>query len=481
MANPEPEIRPELVKKVRPDAIVATGRSDYPNQVNNVLGFPYIFRGALDVRATSITEGMKRAAAYAISELARETVPDEVSEAYQGQTFHFGKDYIIPKPFDQRVLLKVAPAVAQAAAKDGVAVRPIKNLKAYKEELEAFISAKQEFIRPLINNIRTKNRKNKKKPRIIFPEAKSKKVLKACEIIMEEGFATPVLMGDPKEIALAAEKNDLKRILDLEVIDPRDNRHKKKLTQALYTERSRRGLLESEAVNLIEDVYYQSAMLLNQGFVDGLISGASQSFSTAVKPILELIGPKENKVIAGLNIFIKDGRYLFLSDTTMKIDPTAEELSQISIEAAEVAASYKQKPRIAFISYTNFKGGKGSPRKMRQAAELVRMQMPYVEIDGEMQADTAVNHDIMTRLFSFSNLKKSANILIFPNLDAANISYKLLQQLTDGEMIGPLLVGTKQPVNIVQRTGGVRDIVNASALVALEVQNQKAKSTYAEG
>ena len=471
MANPEPEIRPELVKKVRPDAIVATGRSDYPNQVNNVLGFPYIFRGALDVRATSITEGMKRAAAYAISELARETVPDEVSEAYQGQSFHFGKEYIIPKPFDQRVLLKVAPAVAQAAMKDSVARRPIKNFRAYKEELETFISAKQGFIRPLINTIRSKNRKSKKKPRIIFPEAKSKKVLKACEIIMEEGFATPVLMGDPKEIAASAEKHELKRILNLEVIDPRENKHKKKLTKALYDQRRRHGLLESEAINLIEDVYYQSTMILNQGFVDGLISGASQSFSSAVKPILELIGPKKNKVIAGLNIFIKDNRYLFMSDTTMKINPTAEELSQISMVAAEVATSYEQKPRIAFISYTNFKGSKGSPRKMKLAADLVKKQMPSVEIDGEMQADTATNYDIISRLFTFSHLKDSANILIFPNLDSANISYKLLQQLTDGEMIGPLLVGTEKPANIVQRTGGVRDIVNASALVALEVQN----------
>jgi malate dehydrogenase (oxaloacetate-decarboxylating)(NADP+) len=481
MANPEPEIRPELVKKVRPNAIVATGRSDYPNQVNNVLGFPYIFRGALDVRATSITEGMKRAAAYAISELARETVPDEVSEAYQGRSFHFGKDYIIPKPFDQRVLLKVAPAVAQAAVKDGVARQPIKNYKAYREELEAFISAKQEFIRPLINTIRSKNRKTKKKPRILFPETKSRKVLKACEIIVEEGFATPVLMGDPKDIAASAEKHELKRILDLEIIDPRKNQHREKLTQALYKQRRRRGLLLSEAENLIEDIYYQSAMFLNQGLVDGLISGASRNFSSAVKPILDVIGPKENKVIAGLNIFIKNGRYIFMSDTTMKINPTAEELSQISMEAAEVAASYKQKPRIAFLSYTNFKGGAGSPRKMKQAADLVKMQMPHIEIDGEMQADTSVNFDIMTRLFSFSDLKDSANILIFPNLDSANISYKLLQQLSDGEMIGPLLVGTKKPVNIVQRTGGVRDIVNASALVALEVQTQKSKRTYAQG
>jgi len=477
MANPEPEIRPELVKKVRPDAIVATGRSDYPNQVNNVLGFPYIFRGALDVRATSITEGMKQAAANAISELARESVPDEVSEAYQGQSFHFGKDYIIPKPFDKRVLLKVAPAVAKAAMDDGVARLPIKNFKAYKEELETFISATQEFIRPLINNIRTKNRKSKTKARILFPEANSRKVLKACEIIMEEGFATPVLMGDPQEIMASAEKHELKKVQDLEIIDPRDNKYKANLTKALYNLRKRKGLLESEATNLIQDKYYQSAMMLNQGEVDGLISGASTSFSTAVKPVLELIGPKKDKVISGLNIFIKDGQYLFLSDTTMKINPTAEELSQISIEAAEVASTYKLKPRIGFVSYTNFVGAGESPRKMREAAEIVKKSMPSIQVDGEMQADTAVNSDIMSRLFSFSDLKDSANILIFPNLDSANISYKLLQQLTDGEMIGPLLVGTKKPVNIVQRTGGVTDIVNASALVALEAKTTSPKKS----
>lgn len=299
---------------------------------------------------------------------------------------------------------------------------------------------------------------------------------------MEEGFATPVLMGDPKDISASAERHELKKVLDLEVIDPRENKYKKDLTEALYNLRKRKGLLESEAVNLIQDMYYQSAMMLNQGLVDGLISGASTSFSSAVKPVLELIGPKENKVIAGLNIFIKDGRYLFMSDTTMKINPTAEELSQIAMEASEIAASYKQKPRLAFLSYTNFMAGPGSPRKMKQAAELVKLQMPFVEVEGEMQADTAVNQSIMERLFSFSKLKDSANILIFPNLDSANISYKLLQQLTEGEMIGPLLVGTEKPVNIVQRTGGVRDIVNASALVALEAQTKKTSSVlHAKG
>jgi len=343
MANPEPEIRPELVKKVRPDAIVATGRSDYPNQVNNVLGFPYIFRGALDVRATSITEGMKRAAAYAISELARESVPDEVSEAYQGKSFHFGKDYIIPKPFDQRVLLKVAPAVAEAAMKDKVAQTPIKNMKTYIEELEAFISAKQEFVRPIINKIKTKNRRSKKKARILFPEGNSRKVLKACEIIIEEDFATPVLMGNRKDIEAAAEKNELKKILDLEIIDPTQNENKLELT-------------------------------------DGLISGASTSFSSAVKPILDIIGPKKDKVISGLNIFIKDGKQIFLADTAMKINPTAQELSQICLEAADVALTYNQEPKIAFLSFTNFMGGTGSPKKMQEAAEIVKAHRPNLEL-----------------------------------------------------------------------------------------------------
>ncbi len=475
MANPEPEIRPELVKKVRPDAIVATGRSDYPNQVNNVLGFPYIFRGALDVRATSITEGMKRAAAYAISELARESVPDEVSEAYQGQSFHFGKDYIIPKPFDQRVLLKVAPAVAEAAMKDKVAQTPIKNMKTYIEELEAFISAKQEFVRPIINKIKTKNRRSKKKARILFPEGNSRKVLKACEIIIEEDFATPVLMGNRKDIEASAEKNELKKILDLEIIDPTQNENKLELTKALHEKRQRKGLLESEAVNLIKDVYYQSAMMLEYGFVDGLISGASTSFSSAVKPILDIIGPKKDNVISGLNIFIKDGKQIFLADTAMRIDPTAQELSQICLEAADVALTYNQEPKIAFLSFTNFMGGTGSPKKMQEAADIVKAHRPNLEVDGEMQADTAISTSIMSRLFDFSDLKNSANVLIFPNLDSANISYKLLQQLTEGEMIGPLLVGTKKPVNIVQRTGGVRDIVNASALLALEVATSKRK------
>lgn len=480
MANPEPEIRPELALKVCPDAIIATGRTDYPNQVNNVLGFPYIFRGALDVRATEITENMKHAAAHAIAELARESVPDEVSKAYDGQNFHFGPDYIIPKPFDSRVLLRVAPAVAKAAMDDGVARTPIKNMKAYVESLETFLGAKQEFIRPIINRVNAQNKKSKKKPRIVFPEARSKKVLKACQIIMEEGFAKPVLIGNKKNILAAAAENELTKIKNIEIIDPRDSKNTKKLGKELYNLRKRKGLLESEADQLIEDPYYYATMLLQQESVDGLVSGAAQSYSHSIKPIIDIIGPTKDQVISGLNIFLKDGKYLFLTDTTMNIDPTADELAQIAINAAEIAASYKQKPRVAFLSYTNYRGKGASPSKMKKATELVQMKAPFIKVDGEMQADTAVDTDIIDRLFSFSSLKgEAANILVFPNLDSANISYKLLQKLADGEMIGPILVGANQPVNVVQRTGGVNDIVNAAALTALEIHERALRTNEA--
>jgi len=473
MANPEPEIRPELALKACPNAILATGRSDYPNQVNNVLGFPYIFRGALDVRATEITENMKHAAAHAIAELARESVPDEVSNAYDGQSFHFGPDYIIPKPFDSRVLLRVAPAVAKAAMEDGVARTPIKNMKAYVESLESFLGAKQEFIRPIINRVMSKNRKSKKKPKIVFPESRSKKVLKACQIIMEEGFAKPVLIGNKEKILAAAVENELTKVKNIEIIDPRDSKSTKKLGKELYNLRKRKGLLESEADQLIEDPYYFATMLLHEESVDGLVSGAAQSYSHSIKPIIDVIGAKPGQVISGLNIFLKDNKYLFLTDTTMNIDPTSEELAQIAIDAAEIAASYKQKPRVAFLSYTNYQGRGKTPSKMKRATELVQERAPFIKVDGEMQADTAVDMDIIDRLFSFSSLKgEAANILVFPNLDAANIAYKLLQKLADGEMIGPILVGANQPVNIVQRTGGVNDIVNAAALTALEIHER---------
>lgn len=475
MANPEPEIRPELALKACPDAIMATGRSDYPNQVNNVLGFPYIFRGALDVRATDITENMKQAAAYAIAELARESVPEEVSAAYDGQSFHFGPDYIIPKPFDPRVLLRVAPAVAKAAMEDGVAQTPIKSMKAYVESLESFLGAKQEFIRPIINRIKSKNRKSKKKPTVVFPEARSRKVLKACQIIMEEGFAQPVLIGNKENILKMAEENELTKIKDVLIIDPQTAKDTKMFGKNLFKLRARRGLLESEADKLIEDSYYYAAMMVQEGLADGLVSGAATTYSHAVKPVLEIIGAQKDKVVSGLNIFLKNGKYLFLTDTTMNIDPSSEELAQIAIDAAEVAATYKQKPSIAFLSYTNYSGHGKTPSKMKEAADLVKLQAPFLNVDGEMQADTAVSKDIADRLFSFTDLKKEANLLVFPNLDSANIAYKLLQQLADGEMIGPILLGVNQPVNIVQRTGGVNDIVNAAALTALEIHERPAR------
>lgn len=474
MANPIPEIMPEEARQVRPDVIMATGRSDYPNQVNNVLGFPFIFRGALDVRATSINEDMKLAAVHALAELAQEEVPESVSRAYGGRLFQFGPDYIIPKPFDPRVLLRVAPAVAKAAMKSGVAQQDIKDFEAYKDKLESQLGASKEFIRSAINRVKKRvQSKQSQLPRIVIPEASNEKVLQAMQIIVDEGIAEPILLGYEDVIRPRIQELQLENLMELPILHPSRTENFQKYANILWKKRMRKGVSLREAERLVRDPYYYAAMMVKTGDADGLITGASQNYADSVQPILQIIGTSKGDVAAGLIIMIVKNRVLFFADVTMNIEPTKEEIAITAANAARVAQYFNIQPRIAMLSFSNFTGRFDSPKKMRAAADIVKKQYPDLIVDGEMQADTATNTNIVKEIFPFSNIKKRANILLFPNLDAGNIAYKLVQQLGDGEVLGPFLMGITKPANVLQRSCSVTDIVNTVTLTALEIEALK--------
>jgi len=471
MANPDPEIDPAIAKQVRPDVIIATGRSDFPNQVNNVLGFPSIFRGALDTRATQINEEMKLAAVHALAELAREDVPDSVSAAYANRHFHFGPDYIIPKPFDNRVLLKVAPAVAKAAMDTGVAQIPIQDLAAYAHSLEMLQSRTRGFIRTIMNRVKTTiTTKNAPPPVIYFPEGRSTKVLKAVNSIIAEGICKPVLIGIPEQIKAKIKELELDNLDGVGIIQPIKDAKYSVYVQDLYEARKRKGVMSAEAERLMFDNNYFAAMAVHRNDAQGMVTGATMNYSECVRPILEIIGAGRSKVASGVNIVLVKDRMLFFADTTMNINPTAEQLASIAVHASKVARYFGLTPKIAMLSFTNFMGKTESPRKMQEAARIVKQRHPEITVDGEMQADTAVNPDIVSRIFPFCDIKGGANILIFPTLDAGNIAYKLVQQLGGGEVLGPFIMGVKKPANVLQRTCTVDDIVNTIAITALEAQ-----------
>ncbi len=474
MANPDPEIDPITAKKIRSDVIVATGRSDYPNQVNNVLGFPSIFRGALDTRSTAINEEMKLAAVYALAELARADVPESVSIAYANKSFQFGPDYIIPKPFDSRVLLKVAPAVAKAAMESGVAQKPIEDFKAYEDTLVSLQSKTRGFVRTMANKVRSNAQKmGGNLPKIYFPEGRSTKILKALNTIIPDGVIQPVLIGYENQIRTKIKELELDKLKDVEVIHPSQDPRYMEYVHSLYEARKRKGVMRAEAERVMADPNYFAAMAVHQGDADGLITGATMSYAECVKPILQIIGPGRSKVASGLNIVLIKDRMLFFADTTMNINPTAEELASIAIHASQVAKYFDIEPRIAMLAFTNFVGRGENPEKMKRAAQIVKERRPNLIVDGEMQADTAVNPSIVDRIFPFCNIKGGANILVFPNLDSGNISYKLLQQLGGGEVLGPFLMGVQKPANVLQRTCTVDDILNTIVLTALEAQAYK--------
>jgi malate dehydrogenase (oxaloacetate-decarboxylating)(NADP+) len=474
MANPDPEIHPEKARAARPDAIIATGRSDFPNQVNNVLGFPSIFRGALDTRATQINEDMKIAAVKALAQLAREDVPDKVSATYGGKHFKFGRDYLIPKPFDTRVLLRVAPAVAKAAMDSGVAQKSITDWDQYRDQLEAFQGPSKVFIRSAIYKVRQNSAlENGELPKIVFPEGTSERILKAISALVEEKICQPIFLGYPDRVREKIQQLGLEELNPFPIIHPSSHPQFENYAQNLYSKRQRKGITLQEARRLMADPNYFASMMVNEGDADGMVTGAAQNYAESVRPILQTIGMHQDGVPAGINFVLLEDRFLILADTTVNVNPSSEQLAAIAIQCARVAQYFKIEPRIAMLSYSNFSGAPGTPGKMKRAAEIVREAKPELIVEGDMQADTAVNPTIIERIFPFSKLKEGANILIFPNLEAANITYKLLQQIGKVEVIGPFLMGIRRSANVLQRTTTVEGIINSVVLTSLEAQIMK--------
>ncbi|MFT5600353.1 MAG: malate dehydrogenase (oxaloacetate-decarboxylating)(NADP+), partial [Flavobacteriales bacterium] len=472
LANPEPEISYKDALSVREDIIMATGRSDHPNQVNNVLGFPYIFRGALDVRATSINEEMKLAAVKAIAELAKELIPDEVNEAYEEKNMSFGKDQIIPKPLDPRLILWVAPAVAKAAIDSGVALHPITDWEAYEEKLKTRLGLDNKFIK----NIVAKAKRNPK--RVVFAEADHYKILKAAHMAYEEGIAKPILLGRVDRIKAMIEEFGLD-FEGCEIIDPRaesERARKEEFAEILFEKRNRRGLTLYEAKKALRERNYFAAAMVETGQADAMISGLTRNYADTIKPALQMIGVDEgvNKIAGMYILMTKDGP-IFFADTTVNMNPSAQELADITVLVAKIVKRFKVKPRIAMLSYSNFGSTEGPDAiKMREAVTILHKEHPSLVVDGEVQANFALNKELMNDYFSFSQLAKaSANTLIFPNLSSGNIAYKLVQEMGEAEAIGPILLGMKKPVHVLQTGSSVREILNMITVAVGDVQTRK--------
>ena len=473
MANPDPEITPEEVAEVRDDAIMATGRSDYPNQVNNVLGFPFIFRGALDVRARKINEQMKKAAAMALASLAKEEVPDDVKRAYGNENFSFGRNYLIPKPFDKRVLTRVAPAVAQAAMDSGVARVKIEDMNAYAKSLQERLGQTGSIMR----NIRSRL-PGSEKPRIVFPEGTNARILKAVAILKDEGLIQPILLGNKKIIHKKMDAIGVSNLKDVEIFHTEDSENYEKYVNEYFVQRQRKGVSLSFAKDTMKRGNYYGSMMVKMGHADGMITGATQNYPECIRPIMKVIGtntPGRAKV-AGIMMLVFKTRVVFLADCTVQQNPDAHDLADIAISAAQMYRRVMQaEPRVAFLSYSNF-GSNRDPQatKMAEAVKIAKAKDANLIADGEMQADVATNTEIMKTLFDFCTLDKAADVLIFPDLASANISYKLLAQLGGATPIGPILLPLKHAINIVQRTSTVDEIVNMSHLTALVAQDIKA-------
>ncbi|MCI2432537.1 NADP-dependent malic enzyme [Candidatus Acetothermia bacterium] len=464
MANPMPEILPQEAKAARPDAIVATGRSDFPNQINNVLGFPFIFRGALDVRATQINEAMKVAAARSLAVLAKEDVPDAVAKAYGLEALHFGPEYLIPKPLDPRVLLWEAPAVAQAAMETGVA-RVKLDLDKYREQLEARLGKSREMMRIVINKARTNPK------RIVLAEGEHEKMIRAAYQLVFERMAKPILLGEAQVIRSRAHQLQI-NLNGIEVIDPRTHAHRERYAQRLYELRSRKGVALTEAHELITKPNYFAAVMVELGEADGMIAGLGFHYPEGLRPILQVIKTCPGcKTIAGAYLVTLKNRVLFFADATVNVETDAEKLAEIAILTARLAKDFDIEPRIAMLSYSDFGGVRHArTERVRQAVEIVRQRAPHLIIDGEMQADTALIPEILNGGYPFNCLKEPANVLIFPNLESGNIGYKLVQSLANAEIVGPILIGTRRPAHVLQRYHEVKDIVNLAAIAVVEAQ-----------
>ncbi len=468
LANPDPEITYEDALAARSDAIIATGRSDFPNQVNNVLGFPFIFRGALDVRASAINEEMKMAAVRALAGLAREKVPEMVISAYGGEDFSFGREYIIPKPFDPRVLWYVAPAVAKVAIETGVARKEIKDWKLYEEQLKDRLGLSKEVIRVMIH----KAQKNPK--RVVFAEGEEEKIIRAAHSALTENMAVPILLGNEKIIKETIGKLGYNE-KDFEVVNPLKNGKSEVYAKAFYNERQRKGATLKEAKDLMTNTIYYGSMMVAMNDADALISGLTTNYPNTIRPALQCIGLKEGfKVVSGMYIVVAKNNTYFFSDATVNVNPSAEVLAEIAISTADTIKEFDIIPRVAMLSFSNF----GSARypeseKVKKAVELVKKLRPDIILDGEMQADTAVMPEIVEKDFPFSEIKGRANVLIFPNLDSGNIAYKLMARIGQATVIGPILMGMKKPIHVLQRGATVDDIINMTAIAVVQAGHKK--------
>ena len=471
LANPDPEISYHEAISVRKDIIMATGRSDHPNQVNNVLGFPYIFRGALDVRARCINEEMKLAAVRSIAELTKELVPETVNLAYGEQVITFGPDYIIPKPLDNRLISVVAPAVAKAAMDSGVAQIQIPDLDVYAQELETRLG----FDNKLLKSITNRAISNPK--RVVFAEAEHYKILKAAQQVKDEGIAEPILLGRRAVISRMIEENALE--LDgVTIIDPKSEEEKERryiFGEEFYKKRQRKGVTLYEARKLMRERNYFGAMMLELDHADALISGITRNYPNTIKPALQIIGTEDGvEKVAGMFIMNTKKGTLFLADTTINIDPTAEDLAEIALLTSKAVKRFNIKPRVAMLSYSNFgsSNSKGS-KKIAKAVEIIKQKNSSLNVEGEIQADFALNKEKRDYVFPFNNLRENANTLIFPNLESGNIAYKLIQELDEVEAIGPVLIGMKKPVHILQLGCSVREIVNMVTIAVIDAQTKK--------
>ncbi|NNM16595.1 MAG: NADP-dependent malic enzyme [Bacteroidia bacterium] len=474
LANPIPEISYEVAMGAREDVILATGRSDYPNQVNNVLGFPFIFRGALDVRATQINEEMKLAAVKALAHLAKEDVPEIVNLAYNAKNMSFGKSYIIPKPLDPRLISVVAPAVAKAAIESGVAQLEMSNWEKYKHELEQRMGLDSKLIKVITN-------KAKQNPqRVVFAEADTYKILKAAQIVLTEGIAIPILLGNKEKIEDLIKENNLD-LGDTKIIDPRTETEScNYFGEILFEKRARRGYTLYEAKKNMRERNYYGAMMVETGQADALISGLTRKYADTIKPALRVIGTQEEvKKVAGMYIMVTKKGPIFFADTTININPSVEDLVEITVLSAKAVQQFNIKPRIALLSFSNFGSSEDHESlRVRKAVEILHKQYPSLIVDGELQANFAFNPQLMRENFPFSELaQQGANTLIFPDLHAGNIAYKLVQEMGSAEAIGPVLLGMNKPVHILQLGSSVREIVNMVTIAVVDAQSRKSEKS----
>jgi malate dehydrogenase (oxaloacetate-decarboxylating)(NADP+) len=466
MANPDPEITYEDATSARDDIIMATGRSDFPNQVNNVLGFPFIFRGTLDVRATTINDEMKIAASHALAKLAKEDVPDNVLKAYGKKRIEFGREYIIPKPFDPRVLFWEAIAVAKAAMDTGVARNPITDFEKYRDQLEARLGKSREVMRFYINKAKSEPK------RIVFPEGEEDKILRAAQVLLDEGIAKPILLGAPDAVHQHIKDLGLE-LKDVEIIRPRKSPRFEEYVSALYNLRKRKGMTSASARQLLRNNYnVYGMMMVEMGDADGLISGLTEHYPETIRPALQIIGTRAGvRKICGAYMMVFKNKTIFISDATVNIEPDAEDLADIALLTAEKALYMNVIPRVAMLSFSNF-GSTQHPltEKVRKAVEIIKKKAPNLVVEGEIMADTALDPDIVSEVFPFSEIKGDANVLICPDLTSANIAYKVLAKLGGATAIGPMLLGIRKPVYLLVPGCDVNDIVNITAVAVSEAQ-----------